>query len=96
MYLADLTVRGGRRRAFRQNQDLGDWRDFQDFTFAQTPLFAITSGRRRVFCQNQDLGDWRDFQDFTFAQTPLFAISGNPAKTNTDERLPTKDEMVES
>ena len=36
---------GGRRWDARaplcQNQDLQDWRDLQDFTFAQLPLFAI-------------------------------------------------------
>ena len=46
-----------------------------------------------AFCQNQDL---RDFQDLCFAHLALFAITENPAKTNGNERLQPKGEMVES
>ena len=61
-------------------------------------LYTLASGIRRKLecggarlCQNQDLQDWRDLQDFAFARLNLFAITGNPAKTNMDERLPVKD-----
>ena len=36
------------------------------------------------------------FSGFHFSQLTLFAKTGNPAKTNRDKRLPTKDAIVES
>ena len=36
------------------------------------------------------------FSGFHFARLAFFAITGNPANTNTNKRLPVKDEMVES
>ena len=36
------------------------------------------------------------FSGFHSAQVEIFAINGNPAKTNLEERLPIKDEIVES
>ena len=58
---------------------------------------GIQRGARGVvrLCQNQDLQDSRDFQDFTSPYL-RFLPNGNPAKTNTDERSPMKDEPVES
>ena len=36
------------------------------------------------------------FSGFRFAQPALFAVTGNPDKTNVDERSPLKDEPAES
>ena len=36
------------------------------------------------------------FSGFHFARLAVFAITGNPAKTNADERLSVKDEPDES
>ena len=46
----------------------------------------------RVFVRIRIGGIFR----ISFRPSAIFAIIENPAKTNTDERLPLEDDMVES
>ena len=72
---------------------------------SRAPILAFPHNRygegrnmagERAYLSESGFSELAGFSGFHFAQLAVFAITGNPAKTNVDERLRIKDEPDES